>query len=549
MATGLEQEMSASSVVPWSLGSRYYYRSRDREPAVQQMLLLAERTGLSFFCVDAHAGTVLAKTREDLVELLPWSVLSQLGGITSVRVIELRSGLVFYAVPLPDIDDLPVIAVGYVVNSPAECPVEMRMLGRELNWSDADINDWWRDQPSANPQLLERLLVAVVDGESRQNTYRSEIAALIKEVERSCEELSVLHDLTASLTVSRSPVELAQLCLSGMSGLIEAGGSLVILEDMQGEQHVLRKGHVPLDDESLQRLVSRFAANAWNRPLIRNDLTGTLMGADFPGLDSLMLTRITDGIHASGWILLCNHRAGHEFGCIESGLLRTMATILATHLRNQQLYEERSDLLMQFISSLVSTLDARDPYTCGHSERVARIARRIGKEMGLPDEDLEDLYRSGLLHDIGKIGINDAVLRKPEALTREEFEHVKQHPMIGYRILSKLTGLQRLLPGVRHHHEDFNGNGYPDRLAGEKIPLMARIMAVADACDAMRSDRPYRAGMPLEKVENIFKAGSGQQWDPQVIEAYFRCREDVQLIVKSQAKQPAPTQLRNSPDQ
>ncbi|HUG93266.1 MAG TPA: HD-GYP domain-containing protein [Planctomycetaceae bacterium] len=188
---------------------------------------------------------------------------------------------------------------------------------------------------------------------------------------------------------------------------------------------------------------------------------------------------------------------------------------------------EHDELILGFVRTLVNTIDAKDHYTRGHSERVARIARRLGQELGLPEVDLRDLEQAGLLHDIGKIGINDRVLQKDGALTPDEFRHVQQHPMIGYTILEGLKSLRPVLPGVRNHHESYNGRGYPDGLAGDDIPLMARILAVADAFDAMKSDRPYRVGMPLEQVEEILRRGAGRQWDPQVIEAYFAARDEI----------------------
>jgi HD-GYP domain-containing protein (c-di-GMP phosphodiesterase class II) len=204
-----------------------------------------------------------------------------------------------------------------------------------------------------------------------------------------------------------------------------------------------------------------------------------------------------------------------------------VASILATHQRNLELYRQHEDLLLGFVRSLVSSLDAKDAYTRGHSERVALIARRLGAELGLPPDDLRDIYLSGLLHDIGKIGVDDQILRKAGQLTREEFEQVKRHPVIGYNILCGLKNLQSVLPGVRHHHEAFAGTGYPDGLRGEQIPLMARIISVADSYDAMISDRPYRRGLRREKLEAILRDGAGQQWDPTVIAAYFAIREDI----------------------
>src|SRR5262249_37023512 len=154
-------------------------------------------------------------------------------------------------------------------------------------------------------------------------------------------------------------------------------------------------------------------------------------------------------------------------------LLNSVARMLGTHVRNIHLDGEHDALLLSFVRSLVCTIDAKDPYTRGHSERVALVARRIGQELKLPDEDLHDIYVSGLLHDVGKIGVDDRILRKIDKLTEGEFRQIQQHPTIGYSILSGLKSLRRILPGVRNHHEMVNGKGYPDGLKGDEIPLMA----------------------------------------------------------------------------
>jgi putative nucleotidyltransferase with HDIG domain len=182
------------------------------------------------------------------------------------------------------------------------------------------------------------------------------------------------------------------------------------------------------------------------------------------------------------------------------------------------------------VRAMSSAIDAKDPYTRGHSDRVARVSVRLAQELGCDSETLKTLYFSGLLHDIGKIGINDEVLRKPGKLTPEEFEHIKQHVIIGYRILADLRKMSPMLPVVLHHHEAWDGSGYPHALAGENIPYLARIAAVADSYDAMASDRPYRAGMADEKLDEIIRAGAGQQWDPTVVAAFFRVREDIRAI-------------------
>jgi HD-GYP domain-containing protein (c-di-GMP phosphodiesterase class II) len=158
------------------------------------------------------------------------------------------------------------------------------------------------------------------------------------------------------------------------------------------------------------------------------------------------------------------------------------------------------------------------------------VAVRLAQELGCDNETIKTIYFSGLLHDIGKIGINEDVLRKPGKLTPEEFEHIKTHVLIGYRILADLRSVSPMLPVVLHHHESWDGSGYPHGLAGEDIPYLARIVAVADSYDAMASDRPYRSGMADEKLDEIIRAGAGQQWDANVVKAFFRARDDIRAI-------------------
>src|SRR5262249_37761757 len=156
-------------------------------------------------------------------------------------------------------------------------------------------------------------------------------------------------------------------------------------------------------------------------------------------------------------------------------------------------------------------------YTFGHSERVARIAVELGDELGLQEEELNDIYLAGLLHDIGKIGVPDAVLTKPGPLDEEETRRLRQHVTIGHQILSDLQPLRNLLPGVLYHHERVDGGGYPEGLAGENIPMLARIIAVADSFDAMSTKRSYRDALQPTEVEAILKKGAGSQWDARVI--------------------------------
>jgi putative two-component system response regulator len=170
------------------------------------------------------------------------------------------------------------------------------------------------------------------------------------------------------------------------------------------------------------------------------------------------------------------------------------------------------------IFSLASAVEAKDSYTEAHTERVARAARQLGEWLGLRDDDLDALFRGGMVHDIGKIGIPDAILLKPGPLNAAETRIMREHPVIGERIVRPLKSGAPLLPIIRHHHERFDGRGYPDGLRGQDIPLLARIVAVCDAHDALISDRPYRKGLALAEAKQILRDGGGTEWDPELVE-------------------------------
>jgi cyclic di-GMP phosphodiesterase len=171
----------------------------------------------------------------------------------------------------------------------------------------------------------------------------------------------------------------------------------------------------------------------------------------------------------------------------------------------------------QVIYALATAIEAKDPFTEAHTQRVAERARRVGARMGLNDDELDALYRGGMVHDVGKIGIPDYILLKPGELDAEEQARMHLHPIIGENIIAPLQSGAGLLSLVRHHHENYDGTGYPDRLAGQRIPLLARILSVCDAYDALTNDRPYRLAQPHEAAAAILMRGSGRQWDPEVV--------------------------------
>ena len=206
-----------------------------------------------------------------------------------------------------------------------------------------------------------------------------------------------------------------------------------------------------------------------------------------------------------------------EFGSNEVGLMEEAAVLLATQANNVHLLMQSNKMFLGSLHAMSKSIDARDAYTQGHSQRVARLAYELAVIHDCSPQFCHEVYLSGILHDVGKIGIPDAVLLKAGKLDDDEFAIIKQHPMIGFNIIKEIEHLEFTLPGIRSHHERWDGRGYPDGLAGEEIPLMARFLAVADAFDAMTSSRPYRNAMPVEKARSIINGGADEQWDGRII--------------------------------
>ena len=201
--------------------------------------------------------------------------------------------------------------------------------------------------------------------------------------------------------------------------------------------------------------------------------------------------------------------------------LEKVAAQIAVALENARLVTEMKDLFFGIVGALSAALDAKSPWTAGHSQRVTQYSMAIAREMGMGEKNLKDLELAGLLHDVGKIGTYDVILEKPGRLAKEELRTMRLHPLKGAEILGSIKYMKEITPAIKHHHEFYNGEGYPEGLKGEAIPLMARILAVADTVDAMGADRPYRRGRSREEIIAELQRCSGSQFDPKVVEAFL----------------------------
>lgn len=212
-------------------------------------------------------------------------------------------------------------------------------------------------------------------------------------------------------------------------------------------------------------------------------------------------------------------------------LLSTLASQAAAAIENARLYDELRETFFTTVHTLAETIEKRDPYTAGHTRRVMEYSLAIGEHLGLPEKEMTTLKLAAILHDIGKIGVRDSVLLKEGKLSDEEFDAIKMHPVYGEDILKHIQQMAEVIPGVKQHHEKYDGRGYPDRLKGPEIDITARIIAVADSFDAMTSDRPYRKGLSLDIAFEELRKHSGGQFDTDMVNAFFIAYENGKIVL------------------
>ena len=453
--------------------------------------------------------------------------------------------LLLLAVPLTLEQGVEVVATApFVVRRP-EGPEEASGAARLLGVEPIEASSWMSEQTVWSPEALLRLARSVqarCAAEARAAKLEHEVETLSNNLASTYEEICLLHGLTQNLRIRSDDEQLCQLVLPWLLDCLPATCATIQLLPVAKEGQITYKarthsvlksaGQCPIDNEQFTQLIETLHLEAGSGPLVANRHVTGAADWPLPQVRQVVIVPLPEQTRVFGWLAIINHNEDAEFGTVEASLLNSIGAMLGIHSSNRDLYRLQSEFLASVVRAFTSAIDAKDPYTCGHSDRVARISVRLAKELGCDAEMLHTLYMAGLLHDIGKIGIDDSVLRKPGKLTDAEFDHIKEHPGLGYRILADLSQLSAVLPAVLHHHEQWDGRGYPAKLVGDQIPLIARICAVADAYDAMTSDRPYRKGMPLEKVDEIFKAGAGKQWDPDVIAAYFSVHDEIREMAR-----------------
>jgi HD-GYP domain-containing protein (c-di-GMP phosphodiesterase class II) len=372
-------------------------------------------------------------------------------------------------------------------------------------------------QPSqqGEDELLEqgRPVIFVVDLEGRAVAHPD---ARVAYAERSMTELKVVQDWIEMGAQVQSV--LAPFTLDREGRKVEMLGAYATAELVSGA----RLGVIAIQDE---RAALRSVTE-----MRRQTLIISLVAANFALLIGFLFAKqltqpVRDLADAARRIAAGNFAQRIEVRSrTELGELGNSFNKMSDQLENyiedlRRAAEENRQLFLGTVKALAAAIDGKDPYTRGHSERVARFSIAIAERMGLADEEIEKLRVSALLHDVGKIAIDDKVLKKPSALTDEEFELMKQHPQKGYKIMSQIPAMKDFLPGMYMHHEMINGGGYPQGLKGDEIPMQARIVSVADTFDAMTTDRPYQKAMTLEVALERMRSFVGTRYDPAVFAA------------------------------
>lgn len=371
---------------------------------------------------------------------------------------------------------------------------------------------------------------------SPQIAVAIENAKLFKEREMRIKELDSLNKLARSLSSTLELDEILNKVIKEAVEVTRAETGSIMLLDNDGltlsirsayglAPEVVKKTKLRLGEGIAGWVVEHNEAirieNGWHenkeiqKRLRRNKIA------------SALIVPLSVKQKAIGALSLTSRKKGEVFTEENFNLITSFAAQAAEVIENARLFAMLERQFLETIRTLASAVDAKDSYTYGHSETVTKYAVAIAREMKLPRGEIRNIEIASRLHDIGKIGIPEQILNKPRKLDRQEWEIIKHHPRIGVSILKSASSLADIVPIVLYHHEHFDGSGYPDGLAGRVIPLGARILAVADAFCAMRSDRPYRRALSLEAAVRELREKSGSQFDPEVVEAFLNVLDEV----------------------
>ena len=378
----------------------------------------------------------------------------------------------------------------------------------------AGVATWnWGDQATS---LLERadtaLRAAKRDGRRRQvddaGTAPAPVPSAIHDPERRARRLAVVGELGAKLSRMLDATTIVATAVADARRGLEYSRCAILRAEEGGPEEIAAAGN--LKDHPPIAEVERCL----------NERRPVLIGDGDAGMSSRLIVPIYVGSELWGAIDVASSAPG-AFDAVEAKLLQRLADHVGAALRSAGLYEELEQTYVGTASALAAALEAKDDYTHEHALSIARLAVAVGRRLGMDEGSLRDLRYGAIFHDIGKIAIPDAILHKPSELSESERAVMERHPIVGEQILAPVPFLSGVREIVRHDHERWDGRGYPDGLAGEAIPIGARIVLVVDAYHAMTSDRPYRARLPEERAHEQLRSGAGSQFDPAIVDAFL----------------------------
>jgi HD-GYP domain-containing protein (c-di-GMP phosphodiesterase class II) len=390
-----------------------------------------------------------------------------------------------------------------------------------LHGADKDMGALLLDGERPGEFSQEQVNLAVAS--ANQAALAIEKSNLVSEMETRLKHMAAISIVARSVTSHLNPKEQMLSLLEVGCALVHADrGVILIQEETSGElkQEAATGDAQWARAESFERIALWATEHqepvSWNRGM-RNPLFTDLQLDVEAAIVAPMLVRD----QAIGVLAVGSSRQGAIYSQDDLEVFKNFAAQSAVSIENTRLYERLQDTYLGIIGSLAAAIEARDPYTVGHSARVTQYAVAIAESMGLSNEEIEEIRLAGLLHDLGKIGVPDHILNKPGLLSEEEFTAIRMHPELSMRIIEPLPHLGNIIPIIYHHHERFNGHGYMEGKVGDQIPLGARIIAVADSYEAMTSDRPYRNALTREEAVAEIHQNAGSQFDPEVVRHFL----------------------------
>ena len=397
----------------------------------------------------------------------------------------------------------------------------------------------------ADTEYLTEMLCLLAESFQAAGKAEEQIEEVSTELSQTYEELVLLHRLSTNMKVTEADASFLQMACDSLTSIVFVEGIAILVEKNveDGPQLVVAAGSglIDINERMAAVLHSRLIeqVNSGKEALldsevdapfrydwpdnIKNIIAVPLFGKEKAESHSAGRTR--DGHCIIGLMVAINRIDKPDFDSTDVKLFNSVAGSCAVFIENGRLFTDLKELFIGSLKALTSSIDAKDQYTRGHSERVAFVSRWIAERLAaqepLEEEQIHKVYLAGLLHDIGKIGIDEAVLRKEGRLTEQELDCVKKHPSIGAGILRAIKQMRDIVPGVLCHHERLDGKGYPGGLVGEQIPLTGKIVGLADSFDAMTSKRTYREARTVEQAIEEIEKGIGTQFDEKVARAFL----------------------------